>query len=254
MTRPRHGKSWLLAAMALLAAAWGTALLWGPMPLAKPLPTTGGTSGEVIQLQEVAAAAALPPLQHRQVQLVGRLRAEYTVLLKGRGMAGQRGLYVLTPLVERGNTGLSVLVLRGWVPNGSPEMVQRILRFTPPHDLVIHGRLALPDLGSAADAAGQSGTIRQALSLPAYASEIGMPLVPMVVLQEAETTTSARDIQADLLKRRWPELYPQDRYRAHQGWAALATALVLAAAALWTWRQRRAQAPVPDETDWESMP
>ncbi len=221
------------------------------MPLAKPLPTTGGTSGEVIQLQEVVSAANLQTMQHRQVQLVGRLRGEHTVILQGRNMAGQRGAYVATPMVERGNTGLAVLVLRGWVPEGSMVMVKQVQRFTPLHELVIHGRLALPKLGNTADAAAERGPVRQNLDLAAFATETDIPMVPLVVLEEAETTTTDKDIRADFFQRRWPELYPQDKYRGHLGWAALAAALGLAGLTVWTWRKRGHTQP-DNEPEWES--
>lgn len=221
------------------------------MPLAKPLPTSGGYSGEVIHLQEIANATALQPLRHRQVLLVGRLRGEYTVLLKGRNMAGQSGAYVAAPLVERNNSGLAVLVLRGWVPDSSMDTAKRIQRFTARHEVVIHGRLALPALGNEADAAAEWGPIRQNLDLAAFATETGIPMVPLVVLEEAETTTSDKDIRSDLFQRRWPELYPQDKYRGHLGWAALAAALGLAGLTVWTWRKRGPTQP-DNEPEWES--
>ena len=154
---------WLLAALALVAGAFGAWTLWGPMPMAIPLPTTGGTSGEIIQIKDVMSAAEPRSLQHRQVQLVGRFKAEHTVVLKGRDMAGRSGFYVLTPLVERGNTGLGVLVQRGWVPSGTADLEKRLTTFTPKHDLVIHGRLAMPDLGVAELAAGERGLERKNL-------------------------------------------------------------------------------------------
>jgi surfeit locus 1 family protein len=207
--------------------------------MAIPLPTTGGTSGEIIQIKDMMSPAEPRSLQHRQVQLVGRFKAEHTVVLKGRDMAGRSGFYVLTPLVERGNTGLGVLVQRGWVPSGTADLEKRLTTFTPKHDLVIHGRLAMPDLGSAELAAGERGLVRKNLSLPGFVAETGVPMAPLVVLEEYETTTSAQDIQRDFFKRRWPELYPQDRTIAGKGWTALAASAFLVLISLWVWRKRR---------------
>jgi surfeit locus 1 family protein len=243
---------WLFAALALIAGAMGAWTLWGRMPSAQPLPTTGGYSGEVIQLNRVVSAADPSSLQHSQVQLVGRFKAEHTVVLKGRNMAGRSGFYVLTPLVERGNTGLAVLVQRGWVPSSTPNLAQRLQHLTPLHDLVIHGRLAIPDLGVASDAAGESGFMRQNLNLSAYASEIGVPMAPLVVLEEPETTTRAQDIQNGLFQRRWPELYPQDKNIARNGWTALAVAMVLAVLSLGVLRRRQSRAHLNSEPDGAS--
>ncbi len=198
------------------------------MPAAIPLPTTGGTSGEIIHLKDVVDSANPNSLQHRQVQLVGRFKAEFTVVLRGRDMAGRSGNYVFTPLIERGNTGLAVLVQRGWIPSGTSNLEERLKTFTPRHDLVIHGRLAKPDLGDAIGAASERGLVRKNLSLANYSAEAGVALAPMVVLEEFETTTSAQDIRGSFFQRRWPELYPQDRTMALSGWAALAGSVFLA--------------------------
>jgi cytochrome oxidase assembly protein ShyY1 len=242
---------WVFAVAALIAGGFGAWTLWGRMPAAIPLPTTGGTSGEIIQIKDVVDAAQPQLLQHRQVQFVGRFKAESTVVLEGRNMAGRSGLYVLTPLIERGNTGLAVLVQRGWVPSGTPNLEQRLQTFTPRHDLVIDGRLAMPDSGAAASA-GERGLFRKGLSLESFAAETGVPLAPMVVLQEFETTTSAQDIHNDFLKRRWPELYPQDKNIARNGWAALVLAVGLALLGLLVWRKRKSGERITTEQDWPS--
>ena len=114
-----------------------------------------------------------------------------------------------------------------------------VMQLTHKHDLVIPGRLAMPDLGSAEAAAGERGFVRKNLSLPGFVAETGVPMAPLVVLEEYETTTSAQDIQRDFFKRRWPELYPQDRTIAGKGWTALAASALLALISLWVWRKRR---------------
>jgi surfeit locus 1 family protein len=230
--RPWH---WLLAAAAVLAAIMGAWTLWGRMPLATPLPPS---PGQLFQLKEVANAADPKSLQHRQVILVGRYTG-HTVVLEGRDMAGRSGFYVLSPLVEKGDTGLALLVQQGWVRKR--EFVKD--RRPPRGNVVIEGRLAIPSLGVEAKAAGETGLIRQNLSLQGYASELGIRLVSMVVLQEPGSEWSENDIRQDLFQRRWPELYPRDRNIARNGWAMLALAAALAAIAVRIRPRRRPSVP-----------
>ncbi|MFC5499303.1 SURF1 family cytochrome oxidase biogenesis protein [Caenimonas terrae] len=238
---------WLLLAAALLAAAWGGWMLWGPMPIARPLPPG---AGERFWLKDVAGAGDLKPLQHRQVNLLGRFTG-HTVVVEGE-MAGRSGFYVLAPLAERrssyadgSETGLAVLVQRGWTP--TRESAQVLI--PPKHDVSIQGRLAIPALGTESKAAVESGLFRKNLSLPRYASEIGVPLVPMVVLEQPNSDTSERDIRQDAFQRRWPQLYPQDKSRARKGWAMLVLAAALAALGLWARpRRRHDKAPAFAET------
>lgn len=231
---PRHLPwHWLLWMAALLAAGTGAWSLWGPMPVARPLPPS---PRELFQLKEVANAADLRSLQHRQVILVGRFTG-HPVVLKGRDMAGRRGYDVLEPLVEKGPSGLAVLVQRGWVPSSVRNLEQAVTQPMP--ELVIEGRLAFPRLGADAGAASETGLIRQSLDLERYAREIGVPLVPLVVPQEPGSEWSEKDIRNDFYQRRWSELYPQDEFIARHGWRMLGLALVLALLGVWMGRKRR---------------
>ncbi len=212
---------WVLVAAALLAAVMGGWVLWGPMLIAKPLPPLPNND---FQLRDVANATDLKSLQHKQVDMVGVFTG-HTVVLSGRDMAGRSGFYVLEPFIEKGDKGLAVLVQQGWVPSNTPTQRLR----TPKHELIIEGRLAIPSFGSGAKAGSETGLIRQSLNLQRYASEIGMPLVPMVVLQEPGAEWSEKDIRQDLFQRRWSELYPQDKNIARNGWLMLIFATALAA-------------------------
>jgi surfeit locus 1 family protein len=229
MSSARHPNSksglpwhWLLAATALLAAFMGAWTLWGPIPPAKRLPPS---PRELFRLKEVADAADPKSLQYRQVMLAGRYTG-HTVLLKDRDMAGRSGFYVLSPFREKGDTGLAVLVQVGWVPSGMRNLAENINM--PRHDVLIDGRLAIPSLGTDAEAAGETGFIRRNLSLQGYAGEIGVPLIPLVMLQEPDAEWSEKDVRQDLYQRRWPELYPQDKNIALKGWMMLAAAVALA--------------------------
>lgn len=157
-------------------------------------------------------------------------------------MAGRSGFYVLAPLAEMrapygtgAKTGLTVLVLQGWVPTRKRAQEHILTK----HDLLIQGRLAIPNLGAESKAAGETGLFRKNLSLEGYAREIGVPLLPMVLLQEPGSEWSDKDIRQDAFQRRWPELYPQDRSMARKGWALLVLAGALAALSFWVRPARR---------------
>lgn len=212
---------WVFIGAALLTTMSGAWILWGPMPIARPLPPP---PKELFQLSEVANATDLKSLQHKQVLIVGAFTG-HTVVLKGRDMAGRNGFYVLEPLIEKGSNGLAVLVQRGWVP--ADTALQRFP--TPKHDLVIEGRLAIPSFGTSAEAGNETELVRQSLNVQRYAREIGMPLVPMVVLEEPGAEWSEEDIRQDLFQRRWSELYPQDKNNTRNGWLMLILGITLAA-------------------------
>lgn len=238
-TAPGLPWHWFFRAAALLLGAMGAWTLWGRMPIAQPMPPVH----EVFQLRQVANAADLKLLQHRQVFLRGRFTG-HAVALEGRDMAGRSGFYVLAPFLEKGasyvdksETGMAVLVLRGWVPSGTRNLEQILL--IERHDVLIEGRLAIPSLGDAREAAAEKGFTRRNLSVEAYGREIGVPLLAMVVLQQPGADWSEQDIRQDFYRRRWPELYPQDRHIARNGWAMLVAAIALAALGLRARGRRR---------------
>ncbi|HEY8358275.1 MAG TPA: SURF1 family cytochrome oxidase biogenesis protein, partial [Ramlibacter sp.] len=213
---------WLLAALALLAAATGAWTLWGPMPLAKRLPPFGP---EVFRLEEVAKAPDAKSFQHRQVLLRGRFTGQ-TFVIAG-DMAGRSGYYVLAPFAERlksfvdgSESGFNLMVLEGWVPAGKRDAA---LGYRPArHDVILQGRLALPSA-----------------EVGARVGESGIPLLPLVLLQEPGSEWAEKDIRADFFQRRWPQLYPRDRYIPAQGWGLLAAAAALAALGAWMRPRRR---------------
>lgn len=232
---------WLLGAAALLLAGLGAWTLWGPMPPARRLPPIK----EITRLSDLANASDLQALQYRHVYLRGRFMGE-AVVLAGRDMAGRRGFYILAPFVERSRSfdptaenGQYVLVQRGWVPAGTRLVPGELRLMHGRHDVLIEGRLALPSLGDPAKAQGETGLVRQNLSLPAYAKEIGVPLLPMVLLEEPGAEWPDEALRRDFFRRRWPQLYPRDRYIAPMGWGLLAAATVLAALAAGAAPRRR---------------
>ena len=144
------------------------------------MPALGAS--DLARVQAGGAGALL----HRSVQLRGQWVPEGTVFLDNRQMQGQPGFWVLTPLRLQGGQGV-VLVQRGWVPRDFqvrdrlPEVV------TPAGDVQIHGRIAgavarLYEFVPAAQGEGDS-RIRQNLDVAAYGAQLGLHLLPLVVLQ-----------------------------------------------------------------------
>lgn len=241
-SNPPNRTRWhrVLGFAAFLTLSFGVLTLRTPTQsqtqIARPLPTLA--KERLFPLKEVTEAADPRALQHVQVKLVGRFSGQ-PILLKDRDMSGRKGYFVVEPLVEKGDTGLAILVLRGWLAADTPKLEQMVS--TPKHELVIEGRLATPSLGDEVKAASEKGLIRQNLSLQHYARETGATLVPMVVLQEPGNSWSEQDIRQDPLKRRWNELYSQDKDTARKGWAMITLGGVMAAIALWL-RPRHARA------------
>lgn len=167
-------------------------------------------------------------LSDRTVRARGRFDRAHTVLLDNRphGTDGRAGFLVVTPL--RLDSGANVLVLRGWLPRDAQDRTRLAPFDTPAGDVTLNGTAldTVPrvyGLGASADAeAGRQ--IRQNLELQAYARELGMPLLPLVI----EQTTDTRDG----LARDWtPAGFGADRHYGYAfqwfGIAALTLALLI---------------------------
>jgi surfeit locus 1 family protein len=227
---------------ALLAAA-GTARL-GVWQLDR--------AAQKIQLQQaLQSQRALPPLpvaelardaataatqQHRAVTLQGEWLASQTVYLENRQMHGQPGFYVLTPL--RLADASVVLVQRGWVPRDLLDRTRIAAPPPPPGVVDVAGRIA-PGPARLYDFAGAaSGPIRQNLELVAFARETGLPLRPLMVVQE-----QGPGGPSDGLQRQWPA--PAADVQKHHGYAFQWFALSALIIGLYVWfqliRPRRAR-------------
>lgn len=187
--------------------------------------------------REPAAATAQ---QHRAVTLRGTWLAAQTVYLDNRPMDGRAGFYALTPL--RLADGSAVLVQRGWLPRDVTDRTRITPPPTPAGEVDVQGRIAtgparLFELGTAA-----SGPIRQNLDLGAYARESGLPLRPVMVVQEG----SAPAANDDGLLRHWPQ--PAADVQKHYGYAFQWFAMSALIGGLYVWFQlirpaRRRHAP-----------
>lgn len=180
------------------------------------------------QAQLAREAAEVPAQVHRSVRLQGRWLAAHTVYLENRQMKGQPGFYAVTPLQL--DDGSAVLVQRGWVPRDLLDRTRVAAPPAPEGVVQVLGRIApgparLYEFDGAA-----SGAIRQNLDVVAFARESGLPLRPLAVVQEDETTASG-----DGLLRQWPQ--PATGVEKHHGYAFQWFALCALIIGLYAWFQ-----------------
>ncbi len=165
------------------------------------------------------------PQIHRRIVLEGRWIASATVFLDNRQMDPRVGFFVLTPL--RLADGSAVVVQRGWVPRDQLDRTKLPAIPTPDDTVQVAGRIdprpgRLYELGEATQ-----GRIRQNLDLPSFASELGIALRPVSVLQE--------DGPDDGLLRHWPmQAIDVSRHRGYAFQWFLLSALVCG---LYVWFQ-----------------
>jgi cytochrome oxidase assembly protein ShyY1 len=153
----------------------------------------------------------------RLAAMQGRWRNDLTVLLDNRHQHGRPGYWVATPLILHGDSGIGVLVLRGWLPHagsgrGAPIVpaaaagVMRIegeLRVRVPRLFelwhVERGHLDPASRSTLPTKLPVSGElpIVQNLDLDVYAKASGLTLLPVVVAQLIPNT--------DGLGRDWPQ-------------------------------------------------
>jgi surfeit locus 1 family protein len=177
-------------------------------------------------LQLTAASSADPEsLRYRAVKAAGRYDAAHQFLIDNRILNGRAGYYVLTPFIIQ-NSGLAVLVNRGWIP-------------------VNADRSLLPDVTMAADAATVTGRINSfpAVGLKLAGAEIPADGWPSVV-QVAESAILAKrlgyalfDFQLEMdagqplgYVREWKTATPMppEKHRAYAfQWFGLALTLVI---------------------------
>ncbi|MEO5735479.1 MAG: SURF1 family protein [Rubrivivax sp.] len=174
------------------------------------------------------SAAAVTAEVHRAVTLQGRWLAARTVYLENRQMRDVPGFYAVTPLQLA--SGEAVLVQRGWLPRDPMDRTRIVAAAAPEGAVQVQGRIAtrparLVELGAAAP-----GPIRQNLAIDAYALETGLPLLPLLVIQQ-----DAADISPDGLLRDWPEV--ASGVHKHYGYAFQWFALSALIVGLTAWFQ-----------------
>ena len=226
--------AWLLLA---LAAAGATARL-GVWQLDR------AAQKEALQALMQARAAAPPldadafaryccadpaALHYRPVRLRGTWLPQHNVWLENRQMKGRPGFYLVTPLRLEGRAE-AVLVQRGWAPRDADDRVRLASVPSAAGPVEIDGVIAPPPARLYEFAVSASGVIRQNLDLPAFATETGLALLPVSVLQH--------DLPggvADGLLRDWP--LPAVDVQKHYGYAFQWFALAALMTGLYVWFQ-----------------
>lgn len=137
-------------------------------------------------------------LLHRRAWLRGSWAPSKTmVFLENRPMAGRTGFVVVMPFILEGGQG-ALAVQRGWVPRDINDRT-RVPKIDTADGMVeIEGRLALPPSDLYALGGPTAGTIRQNLSLPQFALETGLQLLPLTLQQTGASPEG--------LLREWPVL------------------------------------------------
>lgn len=228
MTRLRF---WIVTAAALITVAVTASLGLWQVDRARQktaLQTAVNERQTLAPWREADLAGAIDPREgiHRPVRLSGRWVADATVFLENRQMGGRVGFFVVTPLRLDGSDR-AVLVQRGWVPRDFRDRLRLPVVATPDTPVAIEGRLASPPGQLYAFGEVATGTIRQNIDVDAFATEKGLSLLPVSVLQ-------AGDTGEDLL-RQWPQ--PAVDVAKHHGYAFQWFALCALVAGLYLWFQ-----------------
>ncbi len=164
-------------------------------------------------------------LAYAPVAMSGRFDGARQFLLDNRTRNGVAGFHVLTVFVPAGAAG-GVLVNRGWIPLGERRDQTPALP-VPSEELRITGsfdgpRRPPPLLGPSGYEQGQWPKIVQRVELESIADQLGMALLPRVVLLDPNAPGG--------FVREWKPYYgiPVERHQAYAfQWFALAAALAI---------------------------
>jgi surfeit locus 1 family protein len=215
-------------ALALRLGWWQLSRAGEKLALQSALDSRAGMAA--LGAEELARDERAAVGQHfRSVQLRGRWVAARTVFLDNRQMNGRPGFFVLTPLQLEGQPE-AVIVQRGWVPRDFIDRSRLPDVPTPAGTVEVLGRIAPPPARLYEFAGAASGPIRQNLALGDFASETGLVLLPLSVLQAESPTTAG-----DGLLRQWPR--PAVDVHKHHGYAFQWFALAALMTGLYVWFQ-----------------
>lgn len=130
------------------------------------------------------SAPAADALLYRRVRASGEWIAEHQIFIDNQIHDGQAGFFVVTPLRLAGSAD-AVLVNRGWVGRGTtyPRPPEAAL---PKGPVQVSGLATLPP-ARFMELSGETvdGNVWQNLSIERYRSRTGLPVLPVVVLQDA---------------------------------------------------------------------
>lgn len=170
---------------------------------------------------------------HRRIELRGHWLPQHTVYLENRQMQGRPGFFVLTPLQLP--DGSAVVVQRGWLPRDPVDRTRVRAPVPADGEVALGGRIAPPPARLYDFEGGASGAIRQNLDLPAYASETGLRLRPLSVLELAPAVAAPAAGSGDGLVRDWPA--PAADVHKHYGYAFQWFSLSALTLILYVWFQ-----------------
>ena len=174
-------------------------------------------------------ASAAEAQQHRRIALQGHWLADRAVYLDNRQMDGKVGFFVVTPLALEPGPGV-VLVERGWAPRNFTARTALPTLTTLQGPVLIEGTVAPSPSRLFEFAGAASGPIRQNLDIASFASETGLDLLPLSVLQQESPGAAV-----DGLLRHWPA--PATGVQKHYGYAFQWFAIAAGIAFLYVWHR-----------------
>ena len=126
-------------------------------------------------------------LNYRSATVTGHYDTRHQLLLDNRTHAGRVGYQVLTPLLM-GDSGVAVLVNRGWIPLVQSRDILPDIP-VPEHQRKITGRIKIPSkkvfmLGKDDPRKGWPWRIQQ-IHFDTLSAELGRPLLPVILLLDA---------------------------------------------------------------------
>ena len=228
--------AWLLAALAGIGIAVGLGL-WqldraAQKQALRALMQSRSTAPQLDADGFARACCADPAgLHYRRVRLRGQWLAAEAVWLENRQMNGRPGFFLVTPLRLDGRAD-AVLVQRGFAARDNDDRARVPKVASPPGTVEVQGLIAPPPARLYEFAVAASGPIRQNLDLPAFASQIGIALLPVSVLL---LDPLAAGSVGDGLLRDWPR--PAADVHKHHGYAFQWFALGALMTGLYVWFQ-----------------
>ena len=151
-------------------------------------------------LQIGAGQVALDAIQYRPVTVTGQFLPQWAVYAENRPLTGRTGFYVLMPL-RIANTGMHVLVVRGWLPRHSAERARIMPYATPSGQVTVTGiaRAGIARVHQLGEPPPVTpGAIVQNVTVAEFAKGSGLAMQPFVIEQTAPASAD------DKLERSWP--------------------------------------------------
>ncbi|WP_341906583.1 SURF1 family protein [Polaromonas sp. YR568] len=179
-----------------------------------------------LDVASLLPAASSPDVIHRPAVLRGSWRADQTIYLDNRPMAGKTGFVVVTPLMLEG-TNQAILVQRGWVLRDFTDRARLPAVETPSGVVSVEGRIAPPPSKLYEFSGASGGRIRQNLDLSAFRLETGLPLLEVSMLQTGAASEG--------LLRQWAA--PDYGVEKHYGYAFQWFGLCALVLVLYAWFQ-----------------